>query len=374
MKKLEVRKNTYYDSVTLMIISKEVKTVDGVNEALVGMGTDLNQELVKNLHLAAPGFEEVTANDFFVAADCDSDEAFAAAVAKVDELLSKKASKGKSDYFPPTLEGALKVNPDLNMAIISVPGRHAAGVAQSCLDHNINVMLFSDNVTIEEEKELKENAAAKELLMMGPDCGTAILDGVGLAFSNVVKHGPVGVVAASGTGMQEVTSLLDAANVGVSQAIGTGGRDLSDEVGGIMTLDAVKLLAEDDETRVIAVIGKACSESVAAKLENALAAAQKPAELFVASAHVDHPDAPALGENAQGKLVHDDGLPGAGFSDDRSREAPRSAGEGVDVKEVPSAREKRKKRLSQEITGIRGFTSGGIAFRSSSCCPVRLSD
>ena len=148
MKKLEVRKNTYYDSVTLMIISKEVKTVDGVNEALVGMGTDLNQELVKNLHLAAPGFEEVTANDFFVAADCDSDEAFAAAVAKVDELLSKKASKGKSDYFPPTLEGALKVNPDLNMAIISVPGRHAAGVAQSCLDHNINVMLFSDNVTI----------------------------------------------------------------------------------------------------------------------------------------------------------------------------------------------------------------------------------
>ena len=130
MKKLEVRKNTYYDSVTLMIISKEVKTVDGVNEALVGMGTDLNQELAVHLGLNAPGFEEVTANDFFVAADCDNDEAFTAAVAKVDELLSKKASKGKSDYFPPTLEGALKINPDLNMAIISVPGRRYPAAAR----------------------------------------------------------------------------------------------------------------------------------------------------------------------------------------------------------------------------------------------------
>ena len=276
MKKLEVRKNTYYDSVTLMIISKEVKTVDGVNEALVGMGTDLNQELVKNLHLAAPGFEEVTANDFFVAADCDSDEAFAAAVAKVDELLSKKASKGKSDYFPPTLEGALKVNPDLNMAIISVPGRHAAGVAQNCLDHNINVMLFSDNVTIEEEKELKENAAAKELLMMGPDCGTAIINHVPLAFANVVKSGDIGMVCASGTGAQEVSCIIDQLGGGISQLLGTGGRDLRREIGGIMMTLCLDALIYDPKTKVIAMVSKPPAPEIAAQILDQAAAGGKP--------------------------------------------------------------------------------------------------
>lgn len=276
MKKLEVRKNTYYDSVTLMIISKEVKTVDGVNEALVGMGTDLNQELAVHLGLNAPGFEEVTANDFFVAADCDNDEAFTAAVAKVDELLSKKASKGKSDYFPPTLEGALKINPDLNMAIISVPGRHAAEVAQNCLDHDINVMLFSDNVTIEEEKALKENAAAKELLMMGPDCGTAIINHVPLAFANVVRSGNIGMVCASGTGAQEVSCIIDQLGGGISQLLGTGGRDLRREIGGIMMKLCLDALINDPETHVIAMVSKPPAPEIAAQILDQAAAGGKP--------------------------------------------------------------------------------------------------
>ena len=187
MIKLEIRKNAYYDSVTLMIISKDVKAFGGVNEALVGMGTDLNREIAENLGLNAEGFEAVTANDFFIAADCDSEEVFQKVIENVDEMLNKKAEKSKAEYFPPTLEGALKVEKDLNMAVISVPGRYAADVARDCLEHDINVMLFSDNVTIEEEKELKEYAVSKELLVMGPDCGTAIINNVPLAFANVVK-------------------------------------------------------------------------------------------------------------------------------------------------------------------------------------------
>ena len=200
MVKLEIRKNTYYDSVTLMIISKDVKNLSGVSEALVGMGTDLNREIAGNLGLDADGFEDVTANDFFVAADCDDENCFKKVVEKVDELLNKKAEKSKAEYFPPTLDGAIKVEKNLNMAVISVPGRFAADVAKDCLDRDINVMLFSDNVTIEEEKALKEYAVSKELLMMGPDCGTAVINHVPLAFANVIKPGKIGLVCASGTG------------------------------------------------------------------------------------------------------------------------------------------------------------------------------
>ena len=231
--KLEVRKNTYFDSVTLMIISKDVKTLDGVKEALVGMGTDLNREIAENLGLNVEGFEAVTANDFFVAAEVDTEENFAAVVAKVDELLSKKTEKSKAEYFPPTLDGALKVEKDLNMAVISVPGKFAADVARDCLEHDINVMLFSDNVTVDEERELKEYAVSKELLVMGPDCGTAIINNVPLAFANVVRGGNIGLVCASGTGAQEVSSIIDQLGGGISQLLGTGGRDLKSEIGGI---------------------------------------------------------------------------------------------------------------------------------------------
>lgn len=276
MKKLEVRKNTYYDSVTLMIISKEVKKVSGVNEALVGMGTNLNQEIAVRLGLNAPGFEDVTANDFFVAAECENEEAFTAAIATVNEMLSQKLSKSKSDYFPPTLEGALKIDPELNMAVISVPGQHAAEVAQNCLEHDINVMLFSDNVTIEEEKSLKEYAAAHELLVMGPDCGTAIINNIPLAFANVVKRGDIGLVCASGTGAQEVSCIIDQLGGGISQLLGTGGRDLKEEIGGIMMKQCLTALTEDSNTKVIALVSKPPAAEIAQQVLDQAAACGKP--------------------------------------------------------------------------------------------------
>ncbi len=274
-----VKKSTYFDSVTLMGVSKKLESSEGILKVSVSMGTELNQGLLREAGMNTPETDAAGPNDLMIAVRC-ADEADPAEILRIVEeaLHRRQASENESaEADPATIRTALHRMPDANLALISVPGAYAGFEAKRALEAGLHVMIFSDNVPLEEELMLKRLAHEKGLLLMGPDCGTAILDGVGLAFSNVVKHGPVGVVAASGTGMQEVTSLLDAANVGVSQAIGTGGRDLSDEVGGIMTLDAVKLLAEDDETRVIAVIGKACSESVAAKLENALAAAQKPA-------------------------------------------------------------------------------------------------
>ena len=277
MIKLEVKKNAYYDSVTLMLISKELKKVEGVKEALVGMGSDLNKEIAHNIGVATPELDtSVSANDFFVAIDCTDEDVFTAVLKKTDELLNKKAESKGAAYTPPTLDGALKIDPALNMAVISVPGRHAADVAQSCLDHGINVMLFSDNVTIEEEKALKTYAYEHELLMMGPDCGTAIINHVPLAFANVVKSGDIGIVAASGTGTQEISSIIDQLGGGVSQVIGTGGRDLKKDIGGLMMKLGLDALKNDPKTKVITLISKPPAKEIALEMMELAAKTGKP--------------------------------------------------------------------------------------------------
>ncbi len=277
MIKLEIRKNAYYDSVTLMLISKELKKLEGVTEALVGMGTDLNKEIAQNIGVSTPELESaVGANDFFVAVLCDGEDTFSSVLKKTEELLNKKAESKGAAYAPPTLDGALKIDPDLNMAIISVPGKHAADVAQSCLDHGINVMLFSDNVTIEEEKALKTYAYEHELLVMGPDCGTAIINHVPLAFANVVKSGDIGIVAASGTGTQEVSSIIDQLGGGVSQVIGTGGRDLKKDIGGLMMKLGLDALKNDPKTKIITLISKPPAKEIASEMLALAAKTGKP--------------------------------------------------------------------------------------------------
>ena len=277
MVQLEIRKNAYYDSVTLMLISKELKKLDGVSEALVGMGTDLNIEIAHNIGVATPEFDgQVGSNDFFVAVECTDEAVFGEVMKTVEQLLNKKTESKAAAYTPPTLEGALKIDPELNMAVISVPGKFAADVAQGCLDNGINVMLFSDNVTIDEERALKQYAYAHELLMMGPDCGTAIVNNVPLAFANVVAPGDIGIVAASGTGTQEVSSIVDQLGGGVSQVLGTGGRDLKKEIGGLMMKLGLDALINDPKTKVIVLISKPPAKEIATEILGIAAKAGKP--------------------------------------------------------------------------------------------------
>lgn len=274
--KFDIRKNTYYDSVTLMIISKEVKKIDKVYEALVGMGTDLNKELANNLGISSKEIESIGVNDFFVSILGDESIDIKEIMNRVDDLLTVKKKSSSSDYKYRTFRSAIKQAHDSNLVIISVPGEYAYEESKKALENNCHVMLFSDNVSLEEERKLKELGVEKGLLMMGPDCGTAIINNVPLAFGNVIRKGNIGIVGASGTGTQEVTVIIDRLGEGVSQVIGTGGRDLSLEIGGKMMLQGIQALINDIDTKVIVLISKPPEGEVAEKILSSIENSPKP--------------------------------------------------------------------------------------------------
>ena len=253
-----VRKSYYRDSVTLMRLSRDMEAVAGVSAAAAMMGTPHNRALLEQAGLLARDGAAAAPADLIIAVVADSAAAADAARSAAEHALvaSKPPAPTATSAAPRTLGSALKLLPDANVALISVPGAYAGAEALKALRAGLHVMLFSDNVPIETEIECKRVALERGLLMMGPDCGTAILDGVPLGFANAMPRGRIGLAAASGTGLQEVTCTLARAGEGVSQAIGVGGRDLSDEIGGVMMLRALELLAADAETRVVCVVGK----------------------------------------------------------------------------------------------------------------------
>lgn len=266
-KRVEIDENNYYDSVTLMSVSKDIRKMDGVKEAVIVMGTPHNKELLEDSGFLTAAAEEASPKDMVVAVEAKSEEIVEEAFTNVEEALEAKGSGGGDDeYNPRTLDSALDTMSDANLALISVPGRHAKKEAKKALNKGLHVMLFSDNVPVEEEIELKEMAAEKGLLLMGPDCGTAILNNKPLAFSNVVSEGNIGLVAASGTGAQEISTMIDKSGLGVSQVIGIGGRDLSKEVAGREMIKGLHALAEDDDTEVIVLVSKPPAKEVVEKV------------------------------------------------------------------------------------------------------------
>jgi FdrA protein len=278
MIKVLVEKDSYYDSVFLMLIASEVKKVPGVEEAVVSMGTEINTELLREIGFGCPEIEEATPNDLIIAVEAEDDQTLEQAFEKARELFSRKKIQRESAeaYRPVSLDTALKMMPEANLIIVSVPGRYAFREARRALEGGLHVMLFSDNVSLKEEIELKRLAAEKGLLMMGPDCGTAVINGKPLCFANTVRRGGIGLVAASGTGLQEVTCCIDELGQGISQAIGTGGRDLRPEVGGTMMLMGIEALKGDPQTEVIVVISKPPAEAVARNVINRLEETGKP--------------------------------------------------------------------------------------------------
>ncbi len=272
-----VRAGSYHDSVVLMRLQQALSKLPGVLDAGVVMATPANREILGASGLLGEEAEAAGPGDLLIAVRAESDDAAGEALAKVDALLSLRAGgSGESGYRPRSLDGALRALPEARWVQISVPGRFAAEIAHEALDRGKNVFLYSDNVTLGDEVALKAKALARGLFVLGPDCGTAIVGGAGLGFANRVRRGPVGIVAASGTGLQMVASRLHALGSGVSQAIGTGGRDLSVEVGGISALQALDLLARDSETKVVVLLAKPPAPQVAAKLLAAARAAGKP--------------------------------------------------------------------------------------------------
>ena len=272
-----VRRGYYADSVALMRASRGVSALAGVVAASLMVGTPSNKALLRQSGLLATEGEGAQPDDLVIAIRAKSARAAAAALDEAERLLEARPAPAGAGY-PRTrgLTSALAALPQANLALISVPGAFAAPEARRALEAGLHVMLFSDHVALADEAALKRLAVRKGLLMMGPDCGTCIIGGEPLAFANAVPRGSIGLISASGTGLQEVSSLLARAGVGVSQAIGVGGRDLSDEVGGLMSLAALDALDADPATRHIVIISKPPSERVAKKLLTRVGRSRKP--------------------------------------------------------------------------------------------------
>jgi len=275
---VEIRTGAYYDSVILMQLQRSLAEQPGVLDAGVVMGTQANKDVLAHSDLLAPQTETAGPDDLVIVVRGQDASAAQAALEQVDELLSARSRGGGVDeeYLPKSLESAEKMLPGAQWVLISVPGRYAAGVAREALRLGKHVFLYSDNVSLEDEIELKQAAARQGLLVMGPDCGTAIVNGVGLGFANQVRRGPVGMVAASGTGLQQVSARVHQLGGGFTHALGTGGRDLSQEVNAVTARQGLDLLIRDPQTRVIVLVSKPPSPQVAAELIEAARLAGKP--------------------------------------------------------------------------------------------------
>ena len=268
----------YQDSVKLMRLAREIGKKKGVSETAALMGTPANREILLQAGLAEENEVEAGPNDLVLAVEADSEQTACEAIEEAKAFLTQArgAGGGASDFSPSSLAGALAGAPDTNLAMISVPGAYAAKEAMDALRDGLHVFLFSDNVAVDDEAALKREAIERDLLLMGPDCGTAYIAGAGLGFANVVKPGRVGCIAASGTGLQAVAAQLDALGEGISHGIGVGGRDLSAEVGGLMTLHALDFLSSDPETEIVVLISKPPDAEVLPGIEEALGNFCKP--------------------------------------------------------------------------------------------------
>ncbi len=266
---VDVRSGVYHDSVTLMQVSQQVRTTPGVTDALIGMGTELNLGLMRDVGFDVPA--SAGPNDLVVALRGTGQDALAAGLARLEEVFAELHARsretGTAEEVAPRTIGSAAERSGASLALISTPGQHAVVDALDAVRSGLSVMLFSDNVSVEDEIALKDAAAAADVLVMGPDCGTAVVNGASLGFANVVRPGRFGIVAASGTGAQQVMSLLDLAGEGVSHVLGLGGRDLSAEVGGRSARQALRALAVDGATEHVVIVSKPASPAVVEELD-----------------------------------------------------------------------------------------------------------
>jgi FdrA protein len=263
-----IQENTYLDSIILMSISNQLRQLDGVIEVSTIMGTEANKDILKNIGLLAAEGQKSKPGDLIIALKAQNDAAATSVISKARELIQQRAlsTEAQEEIIPKSYGSALTLLPSANLAVVSVPGPYAGSVAEEALESGQHVMIFSDNVPLEEEIRLKRRAKELGLLVMGPDCGTAIINGVALGFANAVRKGPFGIVGASGTGIQEISSLLHRKGYGITHAIGLGGRDLSSEVKGMSMLQGIAALERDVRTEVVILVSKPPATEVAQKI------------------------------------------------------------------------------------------------------------
>ncbi len=273
-----LKPNLYKDSVALMRIAEKLLQDPQVGRATLVMATPANKEILDEAGLLGADAKAANPSDLIIVIEAANAAAADVAFTLVDSSLTgaAHAAGATRDIEPKTITMALPRLAGANIAQISAPGAYAGAEALKAVKAGLNVFLFSDNVPVEQERMVKQLAAARNLLVMGPDCGTAIIGGVPLGFANVVRHGRIGYVGASGTGLQEVTVQTHLMGEGISQAIGTGGRDVKAEIGGITMLAALDLLAADPATEVIGIVSKPPAPAVMQAVLARAAQAGKP--------------------------------------------------------------------------------------------------
>lgn len=285
---IDVRKGVYYDSVTLLRITQAARSTAGITDAQVAMATELNVDLARGMGFEIP--EGTTPNDLLITLRGDDQDAVDAGIAAFEAAIAEAAAAGRaagglgSGPAPRSVRAAVNARPDASLVLLSVPGANVLGEAMDAIGQGRHVMVFSDNVPVDDEIVMKDAAARAGVLVMGPDCGTAIVGGVGLGFANVLTEHDgesVGVIAASGTGAQHLTSLLDDAGVDISHVLGLGGRDLSEKVGGRSALQALAMLGDDPETARIVIVSKPPHPAVAEKVIAAAEALDKPVTMIL---------------------------------------------------------------------------------------------
>ncbi len=349
IKRTLVKNGVYRDSITLLRVSKGAEGVHGVRSAAVVMGTELNKRVLKDIGFQGPEVLKAGTDDLIIAIEADDASSLDAALSETDRLLSAQEVSAGAQSLPKDIKEALSVDPDANLAVISVPGAYAKREAMQALEAGLNVFLFSSNISRADERELKQNAKKKHILMMGPDCGTSIINNKVLGFGNAVRPGTIGMVSASGTGLQEVACTLHSLGLGISQAIGTGGGDLSDEVGGITTLDALKLLDDDPATEVIVLISKPPGPKTGARILAALKTIKKPVVINFLGAELS---AKGVQGHTLAKTLEEAAKQAAELTGAKLGAAPATGPLSAQAYEEAS-------RLSSRQRYIRGLFSGG---------------
>ena len=273
-----ILKNNYQDSINLMLLTNRINELETVTMSQIMMGTNANKDILNNTNLLTEEANAASPNDLMIVVESDQAAIMDQVLPEVEQFLSDLSSKGGEEQaqVATTWQEALDAMPDANMALFSIPGEYGAAEMETALKKGLHVFSFTDNIPVEEEVRLKQLAHERGLLMMGPDCGTGILSSIPIAFTNVVAPGNIGVVGASGTGIQEVTTIIDRLGNGVVHAIGTGGRDLSDKVGAVTVKDAIVALENHEPTDVICVISKPPAKEVRDEVVQLLQSITKP--------------------------------------------------------------------------------------------------
>jgi FdrA protein len=271
-----IRKNQYYDSVFLMTVNRRISEAKGVQQTAVLMGSPANKQLLQDIGIRDPEIDAAQPNDLIVAVIAETAGITDDVLGRLDEWLNAVQESTPASRQVCTLDDGLAVQPHANLAVISVPGEYAAREARKALEAGLSVFIFSDNVSIEAELELKQLAARQGLLVMGPDCGTSLIGGVGIGFANAVRKGSIGAIGAAGTGLQEFTSQVHNAGYVISHAIGTGSHDLSDRIGGLTTFAALDALEVNPQTQVIVLVSKPPAPGTLERLLKRVETCQKP--------------------------------------------------------------------------------------------------